>query len=244
MDLVTLEGTSVLAIKAVYQLFWEFIPEKYRLTEGDSSVLDLEPFYDPKLTFDNRLQYKLVKNGLPNRETPWFVITWNTDKGLLKSTLSSRRFQTTSIELPSGNRTSLKFINADMDVTLGIATNSMAAMFALQENILLKMREKMYVMSEPHSVVGPITVALDDVDSDQNKLDRDKGTLAYLFVRIKVDFPVFGYMKDVSKNIIKEINLLVKDYNDMKLSFDKINANDLTEAELEQMIADKGAFLE
>lgn len=227
MDLETLEGTSILAIQAVYKLFWDFIPQRYKLSENDDTVLNLEPFYDPKLTFENRLQYKLVKNSLPNRETPWFVITWNSDKGLLKSQLSSRRFKTAPIELPSGRRTSLKFIDADMELTLGIASNSMQALFALQENILLKMREKMYVISEPHSVVGPITVALNMIDSDQTKLDRDKGTLCYLFVKVRIDFPVFGYKKDISGGIIEEINLLIKNYQDIKYSLDKITEEDL-----------------
>ena len=227
MDLETLEGTSVLAIKSVYKTFWDMIPQKYKLSKDDNTVLDLEPFYDPQLTFDNRLHYKLVKDSYPNRETPWFVITWNTDRGLLKSQLSNRRFQTASIELPSGTRTSLKFIDADMEITLGIVSNSMQALYELQENILLKMREKMYVMSEPHSVVGPITVAFNIVDSDQNKLDRDKGTLCYLFVHVRVDFPVFGYRKDLSGGIIEEIRLLIKDFHDNTLSIDRILPEDL-----------------
>lgn len=227
MDLETLEGTSILAVKAVYKLFWDFIPQKYKLSKDDETIINLEPFYDPKLDFSNRAQYKLVKDSYPNRETPWFVITWNTDRGLLKSTLSSRRFQTAYFELPSGKRTHLKFINADMEITLGIVSNSMTALFELQENILLKMREKMYVMSEPHSVVGPITVALDIIDSDQNKLDRDKGTLCYLFVHVRVDFPVFGYRKDLSGGIIEEINLLTKNYHDELYAWDRITPADL-----------------
>lgn len=227
MDLENLSGTSTLAIQAVYKTFWDMIPQKYKLSKNDNTVLDLEPFYSPQLTFENRLNYKLVKDSYPNRETPWFVITWNTDRGLLKSTLSSRRFQTAYFELPSGTKTHLKFINADMEMTLGIVSNSMTALFELQENILLKMREKMYVVSEPHSVVGPITVALNIIDSDQTKLDRDKGTLCYLFVHVRIDFPVFGYRKDLSGGIIEEINLLTKNYHDVLLAWDRITPADL-----------------
>ena len=236
MDLKTLEGTSALAIEAVYRLFYNFIPEKYRVTKNDDTELDIEPFYDPKLEFDNRLHYELVKNSIPNREAPWFIITWNTDRGILKSELTNRRFETCTIALPSGNKARLKFINANMTITLAIAYNSTLAAFELQENILLKLRESMYVMSKPHSVVGEITVSLNKIEHEQKKLDRDKGTLGYLFVRVTIDYPVFGYGTDQPSSVIKEINLLIKNFNEEKYSLDRITPKTLTDKELEEVL--------
>lgn len=173
---------------------------------------DLSPFYDPELTFENRLHYKLVGVNYPDRKGPWFVISWNIGNGLLRSSISRRLFQTTTITTPAGDAVTLDFINTELDLTLGIYSNSMQALFELQENIIVGKREKATVDTQVHSILGKFPVSLNIIDSTVSKLQRDKGTLCVLMLNIKVDFPIIGNVKPAAVGIIKEIHTEIDEY--------------------------------
>ena len=224
MDLKNFENTSSLAIEAVYRHFWNMIPYKYKLPEDDERVKDLSPFYDPELTFENRLHYKLTNVSYPNRANPWFIITWNTENGLLKSSLSRRRFQTAVIENKKLGKIRYKFINTDLNINFGICCNSMMGLFELQENIVLQKRDKMVVYTKPHSVLESFPVCIDIITSNQNKLQRDKGTLCYLFMQCTIDYPIIGMAERITGGIIEEINskIIKDDYSEYIYAEDKI----------------------
>lgn len=206
MDLKDLETTSTYAIKAVYDDFWSIIPNKYKLPEDDRKIHDMYPFYDPELTFENRLHYKLTNIKYPTRSNPWFVITWNPENGLMKSSLTQRRFQTKVIETKEGKRVRFKFINSEMEINFGIACNTMQGLFELQENFLLRRREKMVCYTDEHPLLGRFPVSLDVIDSTQNKLSRDKSTLCYLMLQCKIDYPVIGVLNITKGGLINEIH--------------------------------------
>lgn len=208
MDLKTLTSTSYLAIEAVYTYFWNFIPNEYKLPKDDKDTeKTLDPFYDPELTFENRAQYKVTKDEWLKRKQPWFVITWNPENGLLKSSLTNRRFQTAYIEDAEGNRHKYKFQNADMQINFGIISNSLTALFELQENILLNKREKLTCNTvTPHPVLGIFPVSLDVIESQQSKLNREKSTICYLFMQCRIDYPIIG-METPAGGVIERIDL-------------------------------------
>ena len=54
----------------------------------------MTPWYDPELSFSDRFHYRLTNIDYPKRATPWYIITWNFGKGILKSSLTNRRFDT------------------------------------------------------------------------------------------------------------------------------------------------------
>ena len=206
MDLITLENTSTYAIEAVYRYLWNFIPNKYKLPEDDKCYADLEPFYDPELTFDNRLHYKLTHVSYTKRSQPWFVITWNTENGLLKSDLSQRRFQTSIFDCDDA-KYRCKFINTNMSINFGICSNTMQGLFELQENLVLKIREKLTCTTKKHPILGSFPVSLNVIDGHQNKLQREQGTLCYLFLQCRIDYPIIGNVEKIESGIIKEIEL-------------------------------------
>lgn len=219
MDLKDIKPTSTYAIKAVYNNFWALIPNKYKVPEDDKMIHEMYPFYDAELTFDNRMHYKLTNVAYPKRSEPWFIITWNTENGLLKSSLTQRRFQT-KVEEVNGKKLRFKFLNVELSINFGICCNTMEGLYELQENFLLKKREKMIVYTEPHPILGSFPVCLDVVDSNQNKLPRDKGTLCYLFLQCKIDYHIIGMIEDITSGIIERINL--DTYNEALQSHDTI----------------------
>lgn len=230
MDLNNLIGTSTFAIEAVYNDFWNLIPKKYRISEDDFMIKDMTPFYDPELTFDNRMHYKLTNVEYPKRATPWFVITWNTENGLIKSDLTQRRFQSALDTLPDGDRVRFNFINTDLNINFGIVSNTMTGIFELQENFILKKRNKMVVYTKEHPILGSFPVSLDVIDSQQNKLSRDKGTICYLMVQCKIDYPIIGNVSKPNGGIIETINYQINQEDTDKVIYAEgtITANDLT----------------
>lgn len=229
MDLKTFETTSTLAIEAVYMYFWNFIPQKYKLPEDDERVKDLYPFYDPELSFDNRLHYKLSNISYPNRSKPWFIITWNTEQGLVRSSLTQRRFQGAVAETEKYGKVRYKFINAELIINFGICSNTMQGLFELQENLILQNREKMVVLTKPHSILGKFPISLNIMDTTQSKLTRDKGTLCYLFLNCKVDYPIVGMVQKTPTGTIEEIHSDLKqetNEGDITLTSDIITEED------------------
>lgn len=208
MDLKNFTTTSIYAITAVYNSFWEMIPAKYKVAEDDMMLKDLSPFYDPELSFDNRLHYKLTNIDYPKRANPWFIITWNTGSGILRSSLTQRRFQSGRVEGQDGHPYTFDFLNVDMDMNLCIVCNTMVGLFELQENIYLKQRNKVMVEAKDHPIIGNFPVCLDILDSQQSKMSRDKGTLCYLMLMCKIDYPIICNVKDRTRDggIIKTIN--------------------------------------
>ena len=105
----------------------------------------------------------------------------------------------------------------------------MQGLFELQENIILQKREKMIVKTKPHSVLGCFPVCLDIIDSNQSKLSRDKGTLCYLFLNCKIDFPIIGMVQKTPTGIIEEIHSDLKqetNEGDITLTSDIITEED------------------
>lgn len=172
----------------------------------DKQYFDVTPFYDPELNFENRLHMHLANIDFPTRKNPWFIITWNCGNGLLNSSLTRRRFDTTTIETPAGKKVKFNFINTDMDLTFAIYSNTMQGLFELQENIIVGKREKAVVNTAKHSILGSFPVSLDIINSNLSKLPKDKGTLCCMMLNIKIDFPVIGNVQEVSTGIIKEIH--------------------------------------
>lgn len=179
---------------------------EYFYSDDYESPYDLEPFFDPELSFSDRLHYKLTNVDYPKRATPWFVLTWNCGKGILKSSLSSRRFQTATCKDDEGKPFHFKFMNVDMDITMCYTSNSMQALFELQENIIVGRRLKAVVYTRPHTILGSFPVSIDVIDSDINKYSRDKGTLCNLMLSIKVDYPIIGMLEKQGLGVIETIN--------------------------------------
>ena len=173
---------------------------------NSGQYIDLAPFYDPALDFENRLHNKLVGIDYPDRKKPWFVITWNMGNGLLKSSLTRRRFETCEDTTPGGEKVVFDFINTDLDLTFAIYSNSMQALIELQENIIISKREKCVVNTRTHSVLGKFPVSLDIIDSSVAKLPRDKSTLCVLTLNVKIDYPVIGNVRP-SAGLIKEFHV-------------------------------------
>lgn len=170
------------------------------------TFFDVTPFYDPELNFENRLHMHLTNVDFPSRREPWFIITWNTNSGLLNSSLTRRRFSTTTIQAPNDKFYKFDFINTDMDLTMAIYSNTMQGLFELQENIIVGKREKAVVNTAKHSILGEFPVSMDIINSSLTKLPKDKGTLCVMNLNIKIDFPVIGNVQQVYNGIIKEIH--------------------------------------
>lgn len=170
------------------------------------TFFDVTPFYDPELNFENRLHMHLTNVDFPSRREPWFIITWNTNSGLLNSSLTRRRFSTTTIQAPNDKYYKFDFINTDMDLTMAIYSNTMQGLFELQENIIVGKREKAVVNTAKHSILGEFPVSMDIINSSLTKLPKDKGTLCVMNLNIKIDFPVIGNVQQVYNGIIKEIH--------------------------------------
>ena len=179
---------------------------KYAEALDSNQFFDFYPFYDPELNFENRLHYKLIGVPYPQRNFPWYVITWNCGTGLLNSTLTRRRFQSAQIETPSGEQVKFDFINAELDLTMAIYCNTMQGLFELQENILVGQREKYVVDTKPHSIIGSFPVSVDTINASLTKLERGKGTLCQMQLNLKVDYPVIGNVRDAKTGIILEIH--------------------------------------
>lgn len=168
---------------------------------------DLQPFFDPQLDFENRLHYKLAGIGYPQRKNPWFIITWNCGYGILKSEISNRLFDTAAIKTPSGEQVKVDFINTQMDITLCFNSNDLQALFALQELIRVRQREKLVVYSPIHSIIGKFPVALDAIETGNiAKATRDKSTLCTLTLTVRIDYPVIGNIRTDHINIIREFH--------------------------------------
>ena len=224
MDLKNFESTSVLAIQAVYNYFWDLIPEKYKLPEDIEKANSLEPFYDPLLTFDNRLHYKLTQVEYSKRDKPWFVITWNTENGLIPSTFNRRRYQSAIVDNKKLGPLRFKFINTELNINLAICGNTMVGLYELQENIVLKIRDKQYTNTKEHSILGSFPVSLNVIDSQQSKLDRNKGTLCYLNLQVKVDYPIIECVQQIPNGIIKEIHSnVISPYTDESIQQDIVD---------------------
>lgn len=182
-----------------YELYCDKLNDK-------NCYFDLQPFFDPQLDFENRLHYKLTSVNYPDRKGPWFIITWNCGNGLLKSTLTNRRFDTAQVETPSGDKVKFDFINSEMDLTLCFTSNTLQGLFELQEHIRIDRREKHVVNTRKHSIIGEFPVSLDTIDAAISKLDRTKSTLCTLTLTLKIDYPVIGNVQTAETGIIKEIH--------------------------------------
>ena len=225
MDLKNLENTSTYAIQAVYNKLWSMIPQKYRLPEDDERIKEMSPFYDPELSFENRLHYKLTNVDYPKRATPWFVITWNAPEGILRTSLTQRRMQSAVVEDANGVRHKFKFQLVELYLTFGIASNSLQAVFELQENLIIHTRDKVTCMTKPHSILGSFPVSMNVIDSNQVKLGRDKGTLCYLMMQVRVDYPIIGLVEKAD-GVIETINSDInEDINFSELVKDIIDEN-------------------
>lgn len=182
-----------------YQCYCDALNDKEKF-------FNLQPFYDPELSFSDRLHYKLTGINYPDRKGPWFIITWNCGNGILKSTLTNRRFQSATVETPSGELVTFDFMNTELEVTLCFVSNTMQGLFELQEHIRISRREKAVVNTRQHSILGSFPVSIDLIDGGMAKLARDKGTLCTLTLPIKIDYPIIDNVRSAARGIIKEIH--------------------------------------
>ena len=173
---------------------------------NEDQYFDLQPFYDPELNFENRLQYKIVGIDYPKRAHPWFVITWNCGNGLINSSITRRKFQSKQDVTPGGEKIRFDFTNSELEITLAIYSNSMQALFELQENIVVHNREKATVWTNLHSILGRFPVSMNTIDSVVTKLARDKGTICVLTLSVKVDYPLIGNVRSADTGVIETIN--------------------------------------
>ena len=236
MDLRNFETTSTYAMEAVYAAYYEIIPDKYRvedpllseqehphkphpkhpisitevnrigLAKGIEYENEIYPDYDPELNFSDRFHYRLSNIDYPKRANPWFIITWNFGKGLLKSSLTNRRFDSATCKNQDGDLFKFKFQNVDLDMTLALTSNSLQAAFELQENIIIGRRLQSVAYTRPHLVLGSFPVSFDAIESDITKYGRDKGTLCSVMLNLKLDFPIIGFVEKIKGGIIKEIH--------------------------------------
>ena len=200
------------------------------LLNNKDQYFDLQPFFDPQLDFENRLHYKLTGINYPNRKNPWFIITWNCGNGLLKSSISNRRFDTADIEVQNGEKVKFDFINSDLDLTLCYTSNSLQALFELQEYLRVSRREKHVVNTRKHSILGSFPVSLFQFDTSISKMERAKSTLCTLTLSLKLNYIVIGNIRSAEQGIIKEIHAEIDENgsgvgNHVVLARDIINEN-------------------
>lgn len=246
MDFKNFETTSTYAIEAVYNAYYNLIPDvcrvkdplmqeheatrgvkptqKHPMTQEEVKKvgfqsdteyfnpdtnpddIDLTPFYDPELNFSDRFHYRLTNIDYPKRYNPWYIITWNFGNGILKSSLTNRRLDTNTITNDEGDMFKFQFQNVDLDLTLAFTSNSMQALWELQENIIIGRRLKSTVQTKPHYILGKFLVSIDTMDSDITKYSKDKGTLCCLMLKLKVSYPIIGNVQKISKGVIMEIH--------------------------------------
>lgn len=185
--------------------------EEYCRVMNSGKRFDLMPFFDPQLDFENRLHYKLVDISFPEREKPWFIITWNFGQGILNSSLTRRRFQSAADETPAGDKVTFDFIDSDMNLNFAIYSNHLQALFELNENIIISQREKKCVETNTHSILGKFPVALNKIEAGITKLPREKGTLCCMNLNVSIDYPIIGNVRDANTGIIKEFHLELDD---------------------------------
>lgn len=197
MDLKNLESTSKYALEAVINKYWNLIPNDYKLPDKENPGLFIEPFYDSTLTFDNRAQYKITKVGYEERRAPWLVLSWNTESGVQKSDLSNRRFET-SFKFNGDGYDKYKFTWGKIPLNIALYSNSLSCILEVQENILLKIRNKDYAETiNEHSVLGKFPVQIETQESSLNKLDvGQKGSVCYLYLNVEVTYPIIGYSSE------------------------------------------------
>ncbi len=170
---------------------------------------DVAPFFDPELSFENRLHYKLANINYPKRLSPWFVITWNYNTGILHNALTRRRFTSNSVGASDGKDYCFNFKNTDLDLTIAITSNTLQGLNEIQENILVGKREKYTVTATGHSLLGEFPVRLDTINSTVTKLPRDRGTLCVLTVSLKIGYMVIGNIQEATT--ISEISTSIQD---------------------------------
>ena len=194
MDLKNLETTSTYAIESAINKYWKLVPNDYKLPDKDNQGLFIEPFYDSTLTFENRAQYKITKVGLQERKGPWLVLSWNTEAGVQKSDINNRRFDTSFI-FNHGQYDKYKFTWGKIPLNIAIYSNSLTCIMEMQENILLRVRNKDCIEStKPHSILGNFPIQLETQTSSLQKLDvKEKGSICYLYLNIEVTYPIIGY---------------------------------------------------
>ena len=128
-----------------------------------------------------------------------YLLIYNAD-------LSQRRFQTSVFD-NGKNKYRCKFINTNLNINFGICSNTIQGLFELQENFILKLREKITCETKTHPILGKFIVSLNVLESNQNKLSRDQGTLCYLFLQCKIDYPIIGNVEKITSGVIKQIHL-------------------------------------
>lgn len=190
----------------------DFYFDYCNLLNNKELQFDLQPFFDPQLDFENRIHQKLVGINYPNRKHPWFIMTWNCATGLLKSTTQNRLFGTSTIKNMAGELVKFDFINSEMDITICFTSNSLQALFELQEFVRVSRREKAVVYTRKHSVLGPFPVSLNLIDSQISKMDRSKGTLCTMSMIVKIDFPIIGNVRPADEGVIREIHADANEY--------------------------------
>lgn len=170
--------------------------------QDDTKYFNLDPFFDPELTFENRLHYKLAAVDYPQRSHPWFIITWNFGGGVLNSSLTRRRFMTGRATTPQGEPVVFDFMNTELDITMCVTSNTLQGLMELQEVIKIGKREKCTVDAKHHSIIDKFPVSLDIIDGVINKVSRQTGTLCTLVMVVKLQYPLINNIR-INHNLNK-----------------------------------------
>lgn len=180
--------------------------------QDDTKRFNLDPFFDPELTFENRLHYKLASIDYPKRSQPWFIITWNFGGGIINSSLTRRRFMTGRATTPQGEPVVFDFMNTELDITMCVTSNTLQALMELQEVIKIGKREKCTVNAKNHSIIDTFPVSLDIIDGVINKISRQTGTLCTLTMVIKLQYPLINNIRINPAGQIQEIHTDAPDW--------------------------------
>lgn len=203
MDFNNLHTTTELSLRACFKHLYSFIPKQYRLAYDPEEVTQhLDEFYDPELSLDNRLQYKIARVPYEDRKSPWVALMWNTE-GLQKSVDMFRRFDTKILGEGELRSQEAKSRQVQTPINLGFVSNSLTAMLELQEVLLLGLQDQEAIIAGTHKVLGDFTVNLQQVSfGNLYKLPRSKGTICTYGMTLLLNYPIIGFFTPGAARIV------------------------------------------
>ena len=193
MDFKNIQTTTEISLRAVFAHLYTYIPDKYRLQYRPEEVTKhIKEFYDPELTLDDRMTYKIARVPYEDRKEPWVALMWNTE-GLNKSQEMFRRMDTAIFNQDEIRARTMKIRRVSTQVNLGFVSNSLTAMLELQEVLLLDFEDLDHITAKGHSVLGDYEVNILSVTPGTLfKLPRNKGTLCTYTMGVVLDYPIVG----------------------------------------------------
>ena len=215
-DFKTFSTSTEYAISGFYRYIYSFIPKEVRLHYNlDEAISSMREFYDPELTFENRLKYKLTSIKYFDRHRPWIALMWN-NEGLQPADNHFRRYDVSISIDDKPNKAKACYVKTMMNI--GIVSNSKTALDEFQEVFLLNVRPDDAAIAVEHPYLNDFVVNILDFNMTQMiKSPRSEGTLAYAVASLPLQFPIIGCVDD-NVGIIQTINTVINNIKNTKIT--------------------------